>query len=115
MKAKLLGQPLVRLLGACRDEVPIYGSGGFTTYSKARLCEQLANWVEQAGCHAVKMKIGADPKADMDRVRTASDAIGAAQLFVDANGAYGRKQGTGVCRGRRGVAGDMVRRTSFER
>ena len=32
LKAKLLGLPLYRLLGAARDRVPVYGSGGFTTY-----------------------------------------------------------------------------------
>lgn len=37
LKARLLGLPLVRLLGAVRDRVPVYGSGGFTSYSLARL------------------------------------------------------------------------------
>jgi len=31
LKAKLLDLPLASLLGRFRDEVPIYGSGGFTT------------------------------------------------------------------------------------
>src|SRR5436190_7478246 len=30
LKAKLLGQPLFRLLGAARAAAPVYGSGGFT-------------------------------------------------------------------------------------
>jgi L-alanine-DL-glutamate epimerase-like enolase superfamily enzyme len=39
------------------------------------------------------MKIGRDPAADVDRVAAARDAIGPkVQLFVDANGAYARKQ-----------------------
>jgi L-alanine-DL-glutamate epimerase-like enolase superfamily enzyme len=39
------------------------------------------------------MKVGRDPEADVDRVRAARQAIGpAARLFVDANGAYSRKQ-----------------------
>ena len=37
LKAKLLEVPLVRLLGAIRERVPIYGSGGFTTYTDTRL------------------------------------------------------------------------------
>jgi L-alanine-DL-glutamate epimerase-like enolase superfamily enzyme len=42
---------------------------------------------------AVKMKIGRDPSADLERVRAARDAIGPeVELFVDANGAYSRKQ-----------------------
>ena len=32
LKARLLDLPLHRLLGAVRSEVPVYGSGGFTTY-----------------------------------------------------------------------------------
>jgi L-alanine-DL-glutamate epimerase-like enolase superfamily enzyme len=92
LKAKLLDLSLVALLGAVRDAVPVYGSGGFTTYPVARLQEQLGGWVAD-GIGMVKMKIGTRPEADLDRVRAARAAIGpAAQLFVDANGAYARKQ-----------------------
>ena len=92
LKARILGLPLCRLLGSVRDEVPIYGSGGFTAYSLSRLCEQLAGWVER-GIPRVKMKVGSSPDDDPGRVRAAREAIGpGAQLFVDANGAYTRKQ-----------------------
>jgi L-alanine-DL-glutamate epimerase-like enolase superfamily enzyme len=33
LKAKLLGVPLVKLFGQVRDQVAIYGSGGFTSYT----------------------------------------------------------------------------------
>jgi L-alanine-DL-glutamate epimerase-like enolase superfamily enzyme len=92
LKARLLDIPLVSLLGAAREAVPIYGSGGFTSYSVERLREQLAGWVKSEGCRWVKMKIGATPQDDLARVRAARDAIGAAGLFVDANGAYERKE-----------------------
>jgi L-alanine-DL-glutamate epimerase-like enolase superfamily enzyme len=92
LKARLLDIPLADLFGRARPSVPIYGSGGFTSYSVERLTAQLAGWVEEAGCRWVKMKIGADPAADYDRVRAASGAIGAAELMVDANGAYTRQQ-----------------------
>jgi L-alanine-DL-glutamate epimerase-like enolase superfamily enzyme len=92
VKAKLLELPLVRLLGAARQHVPIYGSGGFTSYSVDRLTEQLAHWVEEDGCRWVKMKIGSDPAQDIERVTAARSAIiGTADLMVDANGAYSRK------------------------
>ena len=92
LKARLLDLPLVTLLGAVREAVPIYGSGGFTSYSNDRLATQLSGWVEQ-GIPRVKMKIGRDAKADRERVRFAREAIGSeAELFVDANGAYSRKQ-----------------------
>lgn len=92
LKARLLDLPLALLLGRCRDQVPIYGSGGFTTYTDTRLREQLADWVENDGCAWVKMKIGSDAGRDPHRVAVARDAIGRASLFVDANGAYTRQQ-----------------------
>lgn len=92
LKAHLLDVSLVTLLGAAHDAVPIYGSGGFTTYSIQQLQAQLGGWVEQ-GIPRVKMKIGTHPEEDLGRVRAAREAIGPdAELYVDANGAYGRKQ-----------------------
>ena len=96
LKAKLLAMPLASLLGRYRETVPIYGSGGFTSYDDDRLAEQLAGWVEQDGCRSVKMKIGAHPDRDPERVARAKAAIGDATLFVDANGAYGVKQATAL-------------------
>ncbi len=92
LKAKLLDVSLVTLLGAVRDAAPVYGSGGFTSYSDRQLRDQLSGWVE-AGIPRVKMKIGRNPADDIGRVRAARQAIGpGAELFVDSNGAYGRKQ-----------------------
>jgi L-alanine-DL-glutamate epimerase-like enolase superfamily enzyme len=92
LKGKLLGVSLVSLLGAARCAAPVYGSGGFTSYSIGKLAEQLGGWVAQ-GIPRVKMKIGRDPQADLQRVARARAAIGSqAELFVDANGAYSRKQ-----------------------
>jgi L-alanine-DL-glutamate epimerase-like enolase superfamily enzyme len=92
LKARLLKVPLVTLLGAVREAAPIYGSGGFTSYSEKQLQSQLAGWVKQ-GIPRVKMKIGRDGQADLRRVRAARQAIGPnTELFVDANGAYSRKQ-----------------------
>jgi L-alanine-DL-glutamate epimerase-like enolase superfamily enzyme len=92
LKAKLLRISVAGLLGRCRDTVPIYGSGGFTTYSDRQLREQLSGWVECEGCRWVKMKIGSDPARDPQRVAAARNAIGDAGLFVDANGAFSAKQ-----------------------
>jgi L-alanine-DL-glutamate epimerase-like enolase superfamily enzyme len=84
LKAKLLGKSLLSLLGAVHDGIPVYGSGGFTSYSLDRLRSQLAAWVAN-GIPRVKMKIGREPMVDMERVRAARDAIGpCAQLFVGA-------------------------------
>jgi len=92
LKARLLGLPLAVLLGPVRDGVAIYGSGGFTSYGIGRLQEQLSSWAD-AGIAMVKMKVGRDPAADCERVACAREAIGPrCELFVDANGAYARKQ-----------------------
>jgi L-alanine-DL-glutamate epimerase-like enolase superfamily enzyme len=92
LKARLLGLPLVTLLGAARAAVPIYGSGGFTTYDDAMLQGQLSGWVEREGCRWVKMKIGSDPARDPARLLAARQAIGEAGLFMDANGAFSARQ-----------------------
>ncbi|MGE3547282.1 MAG: enolase C-terminal domain-like protein, partial [Kofleriaceae bacterium] len=95
LKAKLLGTPLAILLGAVRDAVPVYGSGGFTSYTTAELCAQLAGWAE-LGIPRVKMKIGARPGDDVARVAAVRDAIGTkVSLMVDANGAYSRTDAVG--------------------
>jgi len=93
LKARLLELPLHRLLGAVRDQVPVYGSGGFTTYDGARLREQLTGWVHGQGIPRVKIKIaeawGTRVDRDLDRVRQARVVIGAdTELYVDANGGY---------------------------
>ncbi|MGH7344070.1 MAG: enolase C-terminal domain-like protein [Candidatus Rokuibacteriota bacterium] len=90
LKARLLKVPLVTLLGPVREAVPVYGSGGFTSYSIDRLQRQLAGWAER-GIARVKMKIGRTPADDNNRVAAARDAIGSdVELMVDANGAYSR-------------------------
>ena len=92
LKAKLLDVPLVKLLGQVRAEVPLYGSGGFTSYDDGRLREQLGGWAAD-GFRFVKMKVGRDPQCDPERVRIAREAIGEdCALYVDANGALTRKQ-----------------------
>jgi L-alanine-DL-glutamate epimerase-like enolase superfamily enzyme len=92
LKAKLLHLPLVKLLGAVRTGIPVYGSGGFTSYSLDQIQKQLSGWT-RSGIRMVKMKIGRNPQDDPQRVKAARDAIGPEpELFVDANGAYSRKQ-----------------------
>jgi len=91
LKARLAGSSLVDLLDAPHDEVPIYGSGGFCSYSDERLREQLGGWVA-VGIPRVKMKVGREPDRDRHRAEVARAAIGDADLFVDANGAFSREQ-----------------------
>ena len=88
LKARLLDVSLAALLGRRREGIPVYGSGGFTSYSDAQLREQLGGWAE-AGFARVKMKVGSDPAVDPHRVRVAREAVGSGvKLMVDGNGAW---------------------------
>jgi len=97
LKARVLGVPLVRLLGAARPDVPVYGSGGFTTYDDKQLEEQLRFWVEEQRIPRVKIKIGEswgrDERRDLARAEFARELVGDdVEFYVDANGGYTRKQ-----------------------
>ncbi|EFL35969.1 mandelate racemase/muconate lactonizing enzyme [Streptomyces viridochromogenes DSM 40736] len=101
LKARLLELPLARLLGARTERVPVYGSGGFTTYHDTHLAAQLNGWVHGQHIPRVKIKIGEswgrEVTRDLHRVRSARHVIGEeAELYVDANGAYTRKQAVRV-------------------
>lgn len=108
LAARIDGQPLAHLLGARRDAVPAYGSGGFTSYPVDVLVDQLAGWVAE-GIPRVKMKIGvahgSSPGTDRERILAVRAGIGdEAELFVDANGAYTAKQAVRLARELDGVA-----------
>lgn len=96
LKARLLGLPLAKLFGNVRESVPVYGSGGFTSYDEGQLRRQLGEWAG-SGLSRVKMKVGRHPEDDVGRVAAARDEIGnSVGLMVDANGAYRRKQALGM-------------------
>jgi L-alanine-DL-glutamate epimerase-like enolase superfamily enzyme len=102
LRARALKLPLFHLLGVYRESVPIYGSGGFTTYSEKELVKQLDGWVKQ-DISKVKMKVGKDwgakQEEDLARVSAVRKAIGPdAELFVDANGAYTAKKAIDMAR-----------------
>ncbi|URM93473.1 mandelate racemase [Actinomadura madurae] len=103
LKARLLDLPLHRLLGTVHDTVPVYGSGGFTTYDDARTRAQLRHWSADLGIPRVKIKIGESwgraEDRDLARLRLARAAVGdGADLYADANGAYTVKQAIRVAR-----------------
>jgi len=93
LKARLIGLPVASLLGRARGGVPVYGSGGFTSYDERRTREQLSGWVEKDRIPRVKIKIGeswgGNERRDLERVALARDVIGPdTELYVDANGGY---------------------------
>ena len=103
LKAKLLGIPLGALLGTYRADVPIYGSGGFTTYDDPTTEAQCREWVDHLGARSVKIKVGeswgGQPERDLHRVALVRRAVGGAvEVMVDANGGYSRKQAVRIGR-----------------
>ena len=102
LKARLLDAPLADLFGRVRDRVPVYGSGGFTTFDDTQLAEQVAGW-QVAGCTAMKIKIGESwgsrTERDLERVSRLRELAGDdAELMVDANGGYSPGQARRVGR-----------------
>ena len=92
LKARLLGVALVDVLPRAHDSVPLYGSGGFCSYSLDRLREQLGGWARE-GLPRVKMKISREPERDPERLDAVREAIGDdVELFVDSNGALRRNE-----------------------
>jgi L-alanine-DL-glutamate epimerase-like enolase superfamily enzyme len=93
LKARLLGRSLTDLLGRAAQEVPVYGSGGFTSYDDTQTRQQLSEWAEKERIPRVKIKIGeswgANERRDIARAELAREVIGTdTELYVDANGAY---------------------------
>ncbi len=91
LRARLHDLPLTALLPRVHERVPVYGSGGFCSYDDEQLRDQLGGWVAQ-GIPRVKMKLGREPERDPHRLDVAREAIGDAELYVDANGAYTAKE-----------------------
>ena len=103
LKARLLGRSVTDLLGRAREHVPVYGSGGFTTYDEQQTRDQLAGWVEGDRIPRVKIKIGeswgSNERRDLARVALAREVIGPdTELYVDANGGYSAGQAIRVAR-----------------
>src|SRR5690349_3398262 len=55
LKARLMQVSLTKLIGPARVGIPVYGSGGFTSYSIDQLQSQFEDWAER-GITKFKMK-----------------------------------------------------------
>jgi L-alanine-DL-glutamate epimerase-like enolase superfamily enzyme len=92
LKARLLGVCLADALPRFHSTAPVYGSGGFTSYTEDQLRDQLHGWM-RAGLTRVKIKVGRDPEQDVERLAVCRDVIGPeVELMVDANGAFSPKE-----------------------
>lgn len=96
---KHLNCPVAFLLGAYRDSIPIYGSGGWLSYSMDQLLEEVTSYARR-GFKGVKIKVGSENmKRDVERVEAVRDAIGDnLLLMVDANQGWTAHEALQFCR-----------------
>lgn len=92
IKGKAMDMPLYRLLGGNRTSVPVYASGGWTSYSEHELLEEVDRF-KDLGYTKIKMKVGVDfgqsPKTDIRRIRAVRNHLGDdIDLMIDANNAW---------------------------
>lgn len=84
--AKTLKQPIWKLLGCHTRRIPVYGSGGWLSYSDGELVEEVVNY-KKRGFQAVKIKVGSpDLNRDIARLEKVREAVGHdLKIMMDAN------------------------------
>ena len=92
LKGKLTGLPLFRLFGGNRTKVPVYASGGWTSYEDGQLVEEMKRFVAQ-GYRMIKFKVGVEGggnlKRDVRRVAMVREAVGEEiGIMLDANNCW---------------------------
>lgn len=92
LKGKIFDLPLYRLLGGNKSEVPVYASGGWTSYTDEELVEEIAGMVAD-GYRMVKFKVGVEGghnlRRDYARVAAVREAVGPdIGIMLDANNCW---------------------------
>jgi L-alanine-DL-glutamate epimerase-like enolase superfamily enzyme len=92
LKGKIFNLPLYKLLGGNKTKVPVYCSGGWTSYSDEELVDEMKSMVAQ-GYNMIKFKVGVDggcsPRRDIERVKKVREAVGPGiGLMLDANNCW---------------------------
>lgn len=89
LKGKAAGLPLYKLLGGARESAPVYGSDtAWLWMSPEEIIDASRPYLDQ-GMMGIKVKVGADPEADADRLTRLREALGDdVWLGVDANERY---------------------------
>ncbi|MGF1734465.1 mandelate racemase/muconate lactonizing enzyme family protein [Photobacterium satsumensis] len=87
---KTLKQPIWKLLGNTANKVPVYGSGGWLSYTDQELIEEVTDY-KNRGFGAVKIKVGTSAQdggveRDLERLQKVRDAVGTKlNIMMDAN------------------------------
>lgn len=92
LKGKILDLPLYKLLGGNRTRVPVYASGGWTSYSDEQLVDEARTMVAR-GFRTIKFKVGVECgtnlRRDVERVRKVREAVGPEiAILIDANNCF---------------------------
>lgn len=83
---KTVGQPIWKLLGCHTRQIPVYGSGGWLSYSDEELLEEVRGY-QKRGFQAVKIKVGSPELGrDIRRLYLVREAVGdGLGIMMDAN------------------------------
>lgn len=84
--AKTLGVPVWKMFGVYHDRVPLYGSGGWLSYSIPELLDEVTRYVKR-GFRAVKVKVGSPEfQRDVERLTKVREIVGPhVRIMMDAN------------------------------
>jgi muconate cycloisomerase len=95
---KETGRPVFDLLGGAVRPLSIRCRFSMGAYSPERARQRAAELVAE-GFQTMKVKVGTDPAADVERVRVVRKVIGPdRELVIDANGGYDAPTAIGVAR-----------------
>jgi len=82
---KTLGQPIWKVLGGSLKKIPVYGSGGWLSYSDEELLEEVIGY-KMRGFTAVKIKVGSPIERDLERLKKVRQVVGRdVGIMMDAN------------------------------
>lgn len=82
----ICGMPIWKMLGANQTKIPVYGSGGWISYSDEELLEEVLDY-KSRGFTAVKIKVGSGSvEKDLHRLEKCRNALGdSVKIMMDAN------------------------------
>jgi len=84
--AKTLEVPVWKMFGVYHGQVPLYGSGGWLSYSNKELLDEVKRYVKR-GFRSVKVKVGSpEVQRDVERLTKVREAVGPhIRIMMDAN------------------------------
>ena len=72
---KILEQPIWKILGTSRTEVPLYGSGGWLSYTTDELIDEVLGY-KKRGFKGVKIKVGKENwQEDLERLKLVREKV----------------------------------------